>query len=190
MKYIAVTILSLSLLPLVWPQSKDGAQPQSSSNGHLLEISRAGSRPSAKGPPQNFTGFVRVEQLFSAEPPSRVSGGSVTFAPGARTAWHTHPFGQILIVTAGVGRVQIEGGPVQEIRAGDLVRIPPNRRHWHGAAPDSSMTHIAIQEGDLTGKAVDWMAGERTAISGSAVVTESAATSCRRRASIWKGFSK
>src|SRR5712692_5590822 len=112
--------------------------------------------PSRKGPAEYFTGTVRVDPLFQAPDPARVSGGGVTFEPGARSAWHTHPLGQILIVTAGVGRVQAWGGPIQEIRAGDVVRIPPDVKHWHGASPTNAMTHIAIQEA-LNGKAVEWM---------------------------------
>jgi quercetin dioxygenase-like cupin family protein len=112
--------------------------------------------PSGKGPPDYFTGAVRVDPLFQAPDPARVSGASVTFEPGARTAWHTHPLGQTLIVTAGCGWVQREGGPVEEIRPGDVVWFPPGEKHWHGATPTTAMTHIAIQE-VLNGKAVDWM---------------------------------
>ena len=97
-----------------------------------------------------------VEQLFPVDAPSRVSGGTVTFSPGARTHWHTHPYGQVLLITAGAGRVQMEGGPIQEVHAGDVVRIPAHVKHWHGAAPDSTMTHIAIQD-NLDGTAVDWL---------------------------------
>ena len=121
-----------------------------------IELIRKGSHVATNGPAQYFTGGVQVDQLFPAKGPSRVSGGVVTFEPGARSAWHTHPFGQILIVTAGIGRVQAWGAPWQEIRAGDVVRIPPNVKHWHGASPTTSMTHIAIQEA-LDGNAVDWM---------------------------------
>ena len=121
-----------------------------------MEVKRIGSRPSGKGSSQYFTGVVRVDPLFDAPDPARVVGASVTFEPGARTAWHTHPLGQTLIVTAGCGRVQREGGPVEEIRPGDVVWIPPGEKHWHGAAPTTAMTHIAIQE-KLDGKTVDWM---------------------------------
>jgi quercetin dioxygenase-like cupin family protein len=121
-----------------------------------LVIQRAGSQPSATGPAERFTGAVRVDPLFPARDPGRASSGSVMFEPGARSAWHTHPLGQILIVTAGVGRVQQWGGAVQEIRPGDVVWIPPAVKHWHGAAPTTAMTHIAIQE-HLDGKVVDWM---------------------------------
>ena len=121
-----------------------------------ITIARAGSQPSQAGPADNFTGTVRVERLFAATEPARASGGAVTFEAGARSAWHTHPLGQILLVTAGIGRVQHWGGPIQEIRKGDTVRIPPNVKHWHGASPASSMSHIAISE-QLDGKAVEWM---------------------------------
>ena len=121
-----------------------------------MEVKRTGSRPSAKGSPQYFTGVVRIDPLFDAPDPARVVGASVTFEPGARTAWHTHPLGQTLIVTAGCGRVQREGGPVEEIRPGDVIWIPPGEKHWHGAAPTTAMTHIAIQE-KLGGETVDWM---------------------------------
>jgi len=121
-----------------------------------MEIKRIGSQPSGKGSAQYSTGVVRVDPLFDAPDPARVVGASVTFEPGARTAWHTHPLGQTLIVTAGCGRVQREGGPVEEIRPGDVVWIPPGEKHWHGASPTTAMTHIAIQE-KLDGKTVDWM---------------------------------
>jgi quercetin dioxygenase-like cupin family protein len=121
-----------------------------------MEIKRSGSQPSSKGPADWFTGTVRLDPLFEAPAPARVRGASVTFEPGARTAWHTHPLGQTLIVTAGCGRARREGGPIEEIRPGDVVWIPPNEKHWHGAAPTTAMTHIAIQEA-LDGKAVDWM---------------------------------
>ena len=121
-----------------------------------MEIKRAGSVPSGKGPADYFTGTVRVDMLFDAPDPARVVGAHVTFEPGARTAWHTHPLGQTLIVTAGVGRVQLSGGPVQEIRPGDVVWIAPGEKHWHGAAPTTAMTHIAIQE-PKDGKAVEWL---------------------------------
>ncbi|MDK4736515.1 cupin domain-containing protein [Rhizobium sp. CNPSo 3490] len=121
-----------------------------------MEIKRNGSQPSAKGPKDWFTGTVRIDPLFSVTDPARAAGASVTFEPGARTAWHTHPLGQTLIVTAGCGRVQREGGPIEEIRPGDVVSFAPGERHWHGAAPTTAMTHIAIQE-QLEGKVVDWM---------------------------------
>jgi quercetin dioxygenase-like cupin family protein len=121
-----------------------------------MEIQRSGARPSGKGPAEWFTGTVRIDPLFSPPAPARVVGASVTFEPGARTAWHTHPLGQTLIVTAGLGRVQRAGGEIEEIRPGDVVWFPPGERHWHGASPAAAMTHIAIQEA-LDGKTVDWL---------------------------------
>ena len=121
-----------------------------------MDIKRIGSQPSSKGPDDWFTGTVRIDSLFQAPAPARVAGASVTFEPGARTAWHTHPLGQTLIVTAGAGLVQREGGPVQEIHPGDVVWFPPEEKHWHGATPTTAMTHIAIQEA-LDGKVVEWM---------------------------------
>jgi quercetin dioxygenase-like cupin family protein len=121
-----------------------------------MEIKRSGSQPSNKGPADWFTGSVRIDPLFQTTAPARAVGASVTFEPGARTAWHTHPLGQTLIVTAGCGRVQREGGPIEEIRPGDVVWFPPGEKHWHGAAPATAMTHIAIQE-NLDGKVVEWM---------------------------------
>jgi quercetin dioxygenase-like cupin family protein len=121
-----------------------------------MEIKRAGSTPSATGPADWFTGTVRIDPLFDRTHPARVSGATVTFEPGARTAWHTHPLGQSLIITAGLGRAQREGGPIEELRPGDCVWFPPNEKHWHGASPTTAMTHIAIQE-KLNGKAVDWL---------------------------------
>lgn len=121
-----------------------------------MEIKKAGSQPSMQGPADWFTGTVRVDPLFQTEDPARVSGASVTFEPGARTAWHTHPLGQTLIVTAGYGRVQREGGPVEEIGPGDVVWFPPEEKHWHGASPTVAMTHIAIQE-KLNGSVVEWL---------------------------------
>ena len=121
-----------------------------------MDIKRAGSQASQPGPADWFTGTVRIDPLFSAPAPARAAGAAVTFEPGARTAWHTHPLGQTLIVTAGVGRVQREGGPIEEIRPGDTVWFAPNEKHWHGASPSVAMTHIAIQE-QLDGKAVEWL---------------------------------
>jgi quercetin dioxygenase-like cupin family protein len=124
---------------------------------HLsMEIKRNGSQPSSKGPADWFTGTVRIDPLFEAPEPARARGASVTFEPGARTAWHTHPLGQTLIVTSGCGWVQSEGGPKVEIRPGDVIWCPPNEKHWHGATTTTAMTHIAIQEA-LDGKVVDWM---------------------------------
>lgn len=142
MKILAATALSLSLLT-----------PLSAQN---IAIARSGSQPSRQGPAENFTGSVRVDPLFQAEAPARATGGSVTFEPGARSAWHVHPLGQVLIVTAGTGRIQRWGGPIEEFRQGDVVRIPPNTKHWHGASPTSRMTHIAIVE-ELDGKTTQWM---------------------------------
>jgi quercetin dioxygenase-like cupin family protein len=121
-----------------------------------MEIKRVGSQASSKGPADWFTGTVRVDPLFEAAEPARVRGASVTFEPGARTAWHIHPLGQTLIITAGCGRVQREGGPIEEIRPGDVVWFAPNEKHWHGAAPTTAMSHIAVQEA-LDGKVVEWM---------------------------------
>jgi quercetin dioxygenase-like cupin family protein len=121
-----------------------------------LRIARAGSQPSAKGSADYFTGAVRVDPMFTATAPSRVSGGHVTFEPGARSAWHTHPVGQTLIITSGLGWVQQWGGPKQEVRAGDVVWFPPGIKHWHGASATTAMTHIAIQEA-VNGKNVDWL---------------------------------
>ena len=121
-----------------------------------IEIKRSCSQPSGKGPADYFTGSVRIDPLFQPPDPARVRGASVTFEPGARTAWHTHPFGQTLIVTAGCGWVQREGGQIEEIRPGDVVWFSPGEKHWHGATPTTGMIHIAIQEA-LNGKVVDWM---------------------------------
>ncbi len=121
-----------------------------------MEIKRSGSQPSTKGPAEYFTGTVRIDPLFQVKDPARAVGNSVTFEPGARTVWHTHPLGQTLIVIAGLGRTQRWGGPIEEIRPGDVVCIAPNEKHWHGATPTTAMTHIAIQE-QLDGKAVDWL---------------------------------
>jgi quercetin dioxygenase-like cupin family protein len=121
-----------------------------------MEIKRSGSQPSRRGPAEYFTGAVRIDPLFEAADPARVVVASVTFEPGARTAWHTHPLGQTLIVTAGSGRAQRWGGPIEEIRPGDVIWFAPGEKHWHGALPTTAMTHIAIQE-RLDGKTVDWM---------------------------------
>ena len=121
-----------------------------------MEIKRAGSQPSDKGPAEWFTGSVRIDRLIQPNEPSKVAGASVTFEPGARTAWHTHPLGQTLIVTAGCGWVQHEGGSVEEIHPGDVIQFEPNEKHWHGAAATTAMTHIAIHE-QLNGKAVEWL---------------------------------
>jgi quercetin dioxygenase-like cupin family protein len=142
------TIAAACLLPPVLVTPAQASQE--------VVVTPAGSQPSATGSADNFTGAVRVDSRFQASAPARVGGGIVTFAPGARTAWHTHPLGQTLIVTAGVGRVQHWGGPIRKIRPGDVVWIPPGVKHWHGAAATTAMTHIAISE-SLDGKSVDWM---------------------------------
>ena len=121
-----------------------------------MEIRRIGTQASSKGPSDWFTGTVRIDPLFQAHAPARVQGASVTFEPGARTAWHTHPLGQTLIVTAGSGWVQRDGEPIEEVRPGDVIWFPPGEKHWHGATPTTAMSHIAIHE-QLDGKAVDWM---------------------------------
>jgi quercetin dioxygenase-like cupin family protein len=121
-----------------------------------MEIKRSGAQPSTKGPAHWFTGSVRLDPIFASPAPARAAGNAVTFEPGARTAWHTHPLGQTLIVTAGCGRAQRAGGLVETIRPGDVVWFAPGEKHWHGAAPETAMTHIAIQEA-LDGKAVEWL---------------------------------
>ena len=121
-----------------------------------MEIKRIGTEPSRKAPADYFTGTVRIDPLFQAPEPARASAGSVTFEPGARTAWHTHPLGQTLIIVSGFGWVQREGGPIEEVRPGDVAWFPPGLKHWHGASPTTAMTHIAIQE-MLNGKNVDWL---------------------------------
>jgi quercetin dioxygenase-like cupin family protein len=121
-----------------------------------MEIKRNGARPSAKGPTDYFTGSVRIDPLFEAPDPARTRGACVTFEPGARTAWHTHPLGQTLIVMSGRGLAQVWGGPREEIRPGDVVWFPPGEKHWHGATKTTAMTHVAIQEA-LEGKTVEWL---------------------------------
>ena len=121
-----------------------------------MQIQRTGSQPSSKGPAEYFTGQVRIDPIATAPDPARVVAASVTFEPGARTAWHTHPLGQTLIVTSGSGRAQRLGGPIEEIYPGDVLWFAPSEKHWHGAAPNTAMTHIAIQE-KLDGKTVDWL---------------------------------
>lgn len=121
-----------------------------------MEIKRSGSQPSGKGPADYFTGQVRIDPLFNPPEPARIATAHVTFEPGARTAWHTHPLGQTLIVTAGCGWAQRDGGPVEEIRAGDVVWFPPGERHWHGASATTAMSHIALQE-RLDGETVKWL---------------------------------
>ena len=166
MKLLAATAITLSLF------AEASAQTPGSQS---IRITRGGSQPSRQGPAENFTGFVRVDPLFQATAPARAAGALVTFEPGARTAWHTHPLGQVLIVTAGAGRVQRWGDPVDEIRQGDVVWIPPGQKHWHGAAPDSSMAHIAIVE-QLDGKSADWMEKVSDAQYSASVRTQGPAT--------------
>jgi len=132
------------------------ASARSIEGSTAMQIRRAGSQPAARGPSDYFTGTVRVDPMFPATAPSRVSGGHVTFEPGARSNWHTHPLGQTLIITSGLGWVQREGGPIEEVRPGDIIWFPPGLKHWHGAAPATALTHIAIQEA-LDGRSVDWL---------------------------------
>jgi 4-carboxymuconolactone decarboxylase len=163
-KLFAAAFMSLSLVALVSAQAnREGNAPASnapaaaqSNDSQKMSITRSGARTPSKGPEVNFTGNVSVEPLFPANSPSRTSGGSVTFEPGARSAWHTHPLGKTLIVTAGTGWVQQEGGEKQEIKQGDVVWTPPGVKHWHGATATTAVTHIAIQE-FVNGKNVEWM---------------------------------
>jgi quercetin dioxygenase-like cupin family protein len=154
MKVLAVALISFSLFALVSSQAQTSTAKASTHS--TIKITRTDSLQSNQGSAQYFTGSVKVQQLFPASDPSRTSGGKVTFEAGARSAWHTHPFGQILIVTEGTGWIQQWGGPIEEIRKGDVVWIPAGVKHWHGATRSTSMTHIAIQE-NLNGKAVEWM---------------------------------
>jgi len=162
MKLLAATLISLSLFASAASRAQTGAaQADASPNAsaqesHSITITRSGSQQPGKGPAEHFTGSVLIEPLFPVHDPSRTTGGKVTFEPGARSAWHTHPLGQILIVTDGMGWIQQWGGPIEEIRKGDVIWIPAGVKHWHGATPDAAMTHIAIQE-QLNGKAVEWM---------------------------------
>lgn len=146
MKLLAATVVTIVVYA-----SATWAQPN-----QMITVTHPGSRPSTLGSAENFTGRVRVDSPFKGSDPARISGATVTFEPGARTAWHTHPLGQTLIVTAGVGLVQEWGGSVQEIRPGDIVWIPPGVKHWHGASPTVGMNHIAFSEA-LDGKTVEWM---------------------------------
>ena len=163
MRRLAATFVSISLVAPALARANQageapgaGAPPAASQDSTKIVITPSGTQLSRKGPAENFTGSVTVDPLFEATDPPRSSGASVTFDRGARSAWHTHPAGQILIVTAGVGRVQGWGGPIEEIRQGDVVWTPPDQKHWHGASPNTAMTHIAIQE-KLDGKPVDWL---------------------------------
>ena len=132
------------------------ASTASAQSGQMITVTRAGSQPSSAGSANNFIGAVRVDSRFQATAPARVSGGIVTFEPGARTAWHTHPLGQTLLVLSGLGRAQKEGGAIEEIRPGDVVWFAPGEKHWHGAAPNVAMSHLAMQEAD-GGKYVNWL---------------------------------
>jgi 4-carboxymuconolactone decarboxylase len=159
MKLLTATAITLFLFASASAQTNQAESATgigAAQGSQTIRITRSGSQPSRQGPAENFTGSVRVDPLVQPIAPARTLGALVTFEPGARTAWHTHPLGQTLIVTAGVGRVQRWGDPVDEIRQGDVVWIPPGQKHWHGAAPDTSMTHIAIVE-QLDGKSSDWM---------------------------------
>ena len=153
MTVLTITIMSLMLFALVVSKAQTSV-PQTPPSS--IRITRSDSLQPKKASADYFTGAVQVQELFPADDPSRTSGGKVTFEPGARSAWHTHPLGQILIVTDGTGWVQQWGGPIEEIRKGDVIWIPPGVKHWHGATPTTAMTHIAIQE-SLDGKVVDWM---------------------------------
>lgn len=162
MKVLAATLISLSVC--AWAASNahtgaaqvDASSTASAQDSHSINITRSGSQQPIKGPAEHFTGSVEVEPLFPVRDPSRTSGGKVTFAPGARSAWHAHPLGQTLIVTEGMGWIQQSGGPIEEIRKGDVIWIPAGVKHWHGASRNTAMTHIAIQK-ELDGKVVEWM---------------------------------
>jgi 4-carboxymuconolactone decarboxylase len=162
MKLLAIVVTALCLLAsaafaqTAGPLATDARQTASLQVSQTIKVMRSGSQPSAKGPSEHFTGSVSINPLFNENPPAHTSGGRVTFEAGARTAWHSHPVGQTLIVTAGTGWIQQWGGQVAEIREGDVVWIPPNVKHWHGATASTSMTHIGIQE-SLNGKTVEWM---------------------------------
>ena len=177
MKLLAATAITLSLLASAYAQTNQaGAASGSQAPGaQAIRIMRSGWQAPRQGPVENFTGSVRVEPLFQPNAPARALGALVTFEPGARTAWHTHPLGQTLFVTAGTGRVQRWGDPVDEIRQGDVVWIPPGQKHWHGAAPNSSMAHIAIVE-VLDGKSADWMEKVSDAQYGAPVRAQGTAT--------------
>ena len=161
MKLIAATIMPLLMFVGNGAAGRTASASSTSQTAPVqipqtIKIARSDSLHSNKGSAQYFTGAEQVQQLFPAYDPSRTSGGKVTFEPGARSAWHTHPLGQILIVTDGTGWIQQRGGPIEEIRKGDAIWIPAGVKHWHGATPNTAMTHIAIQE-ELNGKAVEWM---------------------------------
>jgi len=147
---------AVAVLAAAGPAVAQGPNLITQAGGGTVQIARSGSRPSAKGSAEYFTGAVRVDPLMQVGDPSRISGAHVTFEPGARSAWHTHPLGQTLIVTSGLGWAQAEGGPIEEIRPGDVISFPPGLRHWHGASPTTAMTHIAITEFQ-NGKNVNWL---------------------------------
>ncbi|MBX3736829.1 MAG: cupin domain-containing protein [Candidatus Didemnitutus sp.] len=153
--FLKTVVAALATLPTLARAQNDHLTLETQTNMDI-EIIRNGSQPSSKGPSDWFTGTTRIDPLFAAKESARAAAALVTFEPGARTAWHTHPLGQTLIVTSGLGRVQREGGRVQEIRPGDVVWFPPGLKHWHGASPTVAMSHVAIQE-HVNGKVVDWM---------------------------------
>lgn len=155
-RLLATAVLTLSMFALALAQAGRTKAPSAGGSAQTMKVIRSGSQATQRGPAEYFTGSVRVEPLFPVSAPSRVSSAGVTFEPGARSAWHTHPLGQTLIVTAGAGWVQQEGGERRKIKPGDVIWTPPGVKHWHGATATSSMTHIAIQEA-LDGKNVEWM---------------------------------
>ena len=175
MRIIPVIAVLLSMLA-------PGAPSQTSRDQQSIGITRSGSQPPRPGPADNFTGSVRIDSSFQANAPARMSGARVAFEPGARTAWHTHPLGQILIVTTGTGRVQRWGDPIDEFRQGDVVWIPSGQKHWHGAAPNSSMVHIAIAE-QLDGRTVEWMEKVSDAQYGAPVRAQGASAGAQPRPS-------
>jgi 4-carboxymuconolactone decarboxylase len=175
MRIFAAMAISFSMLP-------SGAQSQTTKDQETIRITRSGSEPARSGPAENFTGSVRVDSSFRANAPARMYGARVAFEAGSRTAWHTHPLGQILIVTTGTGRVQRWGDPVDEIRQGDVVWIPPGQKHWHGASPLSGMTHIAILE-MVDGKSTDWMEHVSSAQYGAPLRGQGATTEAQPRPS-------
>lgn len=159
LKHVSACFLAIMLVAPANAQTggaRTATRAANAADSQNMKLVRHGSQASTKGPAQNFTGSVRVDPLFGANAPSRTTGAYVTFEPGARSAWHSHPLGQTLVVTAGVGRVQSWGGAVQELRPGDVVWTPPNVKHWHGASPTNAMTHMAISD-QMAGKAVEWM---------------------------------
>lgn len=161
MRMFAAILMGLVVLGMVSAQTNQAGSPSrpgaaQSRDEQKIRISHSASQPPSKGPAENFTGSVRIDIPFQASSPARAYGSRITFEAGARTAWHSHPLGQTLIVTAGSGRVQQWGGPIEEIRQGDVIWIPPNQKHWHGADPNTAMTHLAISE-QLAGSPTNWM---------------------------------